>query len=81
MDRKGDRKNMKKIIYTASYTQDDRNAVGGKVTLKFVGKGMQMEFKDLDDLINQCKELQNKLKDRNVTFTIYKHEVEKQLEF
>ena len=72
---------MKKIIYTANYTQDDRNAVGGNVTLKFVGKGMQTEFKDLDDLVNQCKELQNKLKDKNVTFTIYKHEVEKQFEF
>lgn len=72
---------MKKVMYTATYTQDDRNAIHGRVTLKFVGEKMQMDFTDLDDLVRQCKELQNKLKDRNVTFTIYKHEVEKELEF
>lgn len=72
---------MKEMMFTATYTQDDRNAVGGRITFKFVGEKMQMYFTDLDELVRQCKELQNKLKDRNVKFTIYKHNIKKELEF
>lgn len=72
----------KKIIYTATYTEPDRNAVGGKVTLRFVGNKMQMEFKELDELIRQAKEMKQQFKEKfnkDIEFTIYKHQVETEM--
>lgn len=64
---------MKKTIYTATYTQNDRNAVHGKIALRFVGRGMKQEYKSLEEIKEAIKETNIK---NVIEYKIYKHEVE-----
>jgi ribosomal protein L2 len=64
---------VKKTIFTATYTQNDRNAVHGKITFRFVGKGMKQEYRTLEEIKEAIKEAN--IKDV-IEYKIYKHEVE-----
>ena len=66
-------KERSKVIYTATYTMNDRNAVHGKITFRFVGKGMKQEYKTLEEIKKAIQETNIK---NVIEYKIYKHEVE-----
>lgn len=74
-------KNMKKrTIYTATYTQESREAVGGKITFRFLGDKMKQEYDDLDELLKQIEMFKEQWKSKGyklIEVNVFKHEVEK----
>ena len=66
-----------KVIYTATYLQEDRNAIHGRIVLRFIGKGMKQEYNTFEELEQAIKEANIK---NVIKYTIYKHKVEEVME-